>query len=522
MPDVEDGFAFADLLAGLYPRLAEALTALRAPLALPAFSESELTERGVQPDKPAYLALLRVPPKLPRTAPGFAHRVVVPVGDKQKFLAFAQGVFKRAHFATSAGTAQALPWAKPLVALAKKKQVDLFAFDARTARGACLRFATSEDDLVALIDVFTPTLPNPPGLQAKGIFASTMQAVLSQTDVTSLASVWQNGTRSLLGERSSLSMVLQPNHLVAALPAACRPRFSGSTGSFFNDAAVVARLNPFDWKVRLSFATAPGMQALLREGSNDGLVDTRSLADAGLGAVALMLSEASAWLNVPRPAVMGETLQDTQAQWNECGAAAVAITLTRYWPHLLLGSFAQTLADVATSDLAGNARNVALALRTPVQGEAFKSALWLASFPKQKSSAVASFLDSHADGPAEAAAFGARTPRLWSFSKAGHTKAAGVEHLPGNWVGLALSNEENRLGWYYSEKRRPAVLGNHSALGSFHLNIKRLLTMQAETADVDTRDAVALATSQISRIGGDLVSHGELLELDLSLSASGP
>lgn len=523
LPDVEDGFAFADLLTGLYPQLAQALTALRAPLALPAFSESELAERGVQSEKSAFLALFRVPPKIPRTAPGFAHRLVVPVSDKAKFLAFTEGVFKRAKFATSVATVKPLAWAKPLVTVAKKKQVELWGFDARTAQGAAVRFVTSEESLVALIDVFTPDLPKPPGKKANGIFASTMQAMLSQTDIPPLASVWENGTRNLLGERASMVAVVQPNHLLAVLPQACRARFTSSAGAFFNDAAVVARLNPFDWKVRLSFAPAPGMQALLRQGgTHDGLVDTRALADAGLGAAALLFNEASPWLSVPRPAVLGTTFKDTQAQWEACGAAAMGITLTQYWPHLLLGSFAHTVTDLATPDLAKSARNVAVALRSPMQGEAHASALWLASFDAQTSNAVISSLSSRADAPAEAAAFGSRTPRLWSFSKAGDTRAAGVETLPGNRVGLALSNVENGLGWYYSEKRRPAVFGNRSALGSMYVNIKRLLTLQAETADVDTRDAISLATSQISRMGGDLVNRGDLLEMDLSLSASGP
>lgn len=523
LPEAEDGFAFADLLTGLYPQVAQALTALRAPLALPAFSESELLDRGVQAEKPAFLALFRVPPKLPRAVLGFAHRLVVPVNDKAKFLTFAEGVLKRAKFSTSLSSAKATAWAKPLASLAKKQAVELWAFDASTAQGTSVRFVTVEDAVVALIDVFTPDLPKPPGKKASGIFTSSMQAVLSQTNITTLASVWSQGTRALLGARASLAVVVQPNHLVAVLPAACRAKFSSNAGAFFSDAALVARLNPFDWKVRLSFAPAPGMQALLRKGgSHDGLVDTRSLADAGLGAAALYLDDASAWMNVPRPTVLGKTWQDTQTQWQACGFASMAITLTRFWPHLMLGTFAQTLDGLASPDLGKNVRNVAVAVRASVQADQATSELWMASLDAQKSDAVAAWLSSRADAPAEAAAFGQRTPRLWSFSKAGETKTAGVESLPGNRIGLALSNEDNGLGWYYSEKRRPAVFSNRAALGALHVNIKRLLSQQAESADVDTRDAISLATSQISRMGGELINTGDLLELDLSLSASGP
>lgn len=529
LPEVDDGFAFADLLAGLYPIVAQAVSSVRTPLALPAFSESDLSDRGIVAERPSYFSLFRVPNKLPKTAVGFAHRLVIPVSDRSKFLVYAQGVLERLKFSTSSSSLKPLAWAKPLAALAKKQSIEMWGFNPLTAQGVAIRFKENETESFALVDVFLPDLPKPPGKKAAVVFAVGIKATLEQPDIATVASVWNEGTRKALHTKASMVLVVQPNNLVKVLPAACQPRFSSDAGAFFTDMAITARLNPFDWKVRVSFApTEANKTLLLKGGSNDGLIDTRALSDAGLGAASLFLDATSAWLNVPRPVVLGKTFEETTKQWDACGAASIAITLARFWPHLVTGLFAETLESLQAPAVLKAARNLAVGIRTLPQDEtatpSLPSALWMASLDSDKQETVYKWLDGRAEAPAENAAFGNRSPRLWTLSgqaDAGTMKSAGVEPLPGTHVGLALSPQVAGLDWYYSEKRRAAVFSNRAALGSLHINIKRLLSAASETADVDTRDAISLATSQISRMGGDLVSNGSLLELDLSLSGGG-
>lgn len=529
LPEVDDGFAFADLLAGLYPMLAHAVSAVRTPLALPAFSGTDLSERGIVAERPSYFSLFRVPAKLPKTATGFAHRLVIPVSDRPKFLDYAQSVLERLKFATSSSLSKPLPFAKPLTVLAKKQSISLWGFDALTAQGVSIRFKEHETDSFALIDVFLPDLAKPPGKKAVGVFVAGMKATLEQPDIATIASVWNEGTRRALHTKASMVLVLQPDNMVKVLPPSCQKVFSSDAGAFFTDMAITARLNPFDWKVRISFAPTKANQTLLlKSGSNDGLIDTRALSDAGLGAASLYLDGTATWLNVPRPVVLGKTFEETTKQWDACGPASIAITLARFWPHLVTGLFAETLDSMQAPALLKVARNLAVGLRLPPQDETGTprppSALWMASLDSDKQETVYKWLGGRAEAPPENAAFGNRAPKLWTMAgqtTAGAVKSAGVEPLPGTRIGLALSPEVAGLDWYYSEKRRPAVFSNRAALGSLHINIKRLLSLASESADVDTRDAVSLATSQISRMGGDLVSNGSLLELDLSLSGGG-
>ena len=529
LPEVEDGFAFADLLSGLYPKLAQAVSTIRAPLALPAFSESEISDRGVVAEKPTFASLMRRPANLSRAGNGFAHRLVVPIHDRAKFITYAQSVLGRLRFATTTPCRKCLSWAKPLAAVAKKQAIELWGFNPSTAQGVSVRFVEKELDLFALIDAFVPELAKPPGKKSTSIFSAGMKATLAQTDIATLASVWNEGTRTALGAKASIVLVLQPAYMVTILPVACQARYASTAGAFFSDVAVTARLHPFDWKVRISFApTQIAKPLVLKGGNNDGLIDTRALADAGVGAASLFLDDAASWLSVPRPQVLGKTFGDTEKQWESCGPASTVMTIARYWPHIITGLFAETLESLQAPTMLRNARNLAFGLRAPLLKQSPAphgvSALWMASLQSAEQAAVYKWLDSRAEGPAETAAFGARSPRLWALGgKAadGVLKSAGVETLPGARIGLALSPEEAGLGWYYSEKRRPAVFSNRSALGSVHINIKRLLNVAAEACDVDTRDAVSLATSQISRMGGDWVSNGSLLELDLSLSGGG-
>lgn len=527
LPEVEDGFAFADLLSGLYPQLARVVSELRAPLALPAMSESALADRGIAGDEATFASLGRRLGGPAKRLEGLAHRLVVPVSDLQRFLPYAASVLERAGFTTHRPERKTKTpaWAKPLGGLVKKHKVLLAGLALDTGTAAVLRWERRDEGSAgfALIDVFMPAAP-PPKPQRRPSLAPAVASLLDVEDVVPLARVWQEGTRRRLATPASFVLVLQPAHLALTLPPACRARFAVDAGAFFSDAALTARLHPFDWKLRLAFAPTPAAAASLRlTGHNDGLIDARALAHAGLAAGILYSDAADTWAKLPRPASVGATWAETTRQWQACGPAAAAITFANAWPHLIVALFQEALEPLGSPGWLKDARNLALGIRSPfATGDTPQppSAIWMASFEDARHDELARWLADHSQGAPEQAEIGGRAPTLFSLPAAS-VRSAGLEKLPGPRCGLALSPAEAGLGWYYSQKRRPAVFGKRGALGSLHINVGRMLNLAAEDAETGTRDAVALATSQLSMLGGDLVVEGDLLELDLSFASDG-
>lgn len=531
LTEVEDGFAFADLLSGVFPRLADAVGAVRRPLGLPALSEAELRERGVRADQPAFFAFGRSPASLAPAALGAHHRLVVSVSNRDAFVTYAATVLERFGFAVSpvcARKSKPAPWAKAFVPLCRATELTRVGYDPQSGTGVALHFVSEGEETFALFDVVVPEDPRAkPKLAAKR-FAAGIKGALKDTSFSALATVWGQSTYAKLTSGGSIALVLSPERFAGLMPPACRATWTRPDGAFFRQAALVARLHPFDWKLQVAFLPTPEAHPhFVRGGNNDGLIDAKALADAGLGAAILYTASMKGWLDLSRPVALGEDWGQTLAALAPCGWPAAAVAVIRHWPHLVTGWFRETLARMDRPNLLAEARNVAVGLQTPLalagqDRSAAPSAIWMASFEANAHPALASWLNERAQGPAEQAAFGARTPQLWTLGgSAPGPRTAGLESLPGARCGLALSPEGTGLGWYYTQKRRPAVFGNRAALGAVHVNVKRLLSVAAEDADAGTRDAVNLATSQIGMAGGDLVMNGELLELDLSLTGSG-
>ncbi len=531
LPEIEDGFAFADLLAGLYPELTRVVSQVRMALALPSLSETALDARGMRGNEASFASLGRVPAKLPKNTDGLAHRLVVPVSEADAFFAYARQVMERAGFAVFDATnkkTKAPSWARPMATTVKKRRVQLMGFAADTGSGVALSWqgdGAQSSVGFAIIDIFVPaSLPAKPKL-VQPLFARGLKATLEDTSFAPLRDSWNVGTRSRLASTASLVLVVQPEAIAKTMPPACQSRWQSAEGAYFADAALTARLHPFDWKLRIAFAPTLAAAPLLQQGgANDGLVDARALATAGLAAGILYSPAAALWGQLPRPALLGATWAQTQARWQECGPGAQAISFASHWPHLITSLFAETLEPLGALDWKAMARNLAMSLRTPLLAQAepspAASAVWMASFADRSQPDVVRWLAQHAQSAPEKAAFGDRSPNLWSLVGASSLKSAGIESLPGSRFGLALSPLETGLDWYYGQKRRPAVFGNRAALGSVHINVGRILNLAAENADVGTRDAVALATSQLSMLGGDLVVNGQVLELDLSLAGN--
>ena len=93
-------------------------------------------------------------------------------------------------------------------------------------------------------------------------------------------------------DRTTLVIVADPTHMASMMPTdQCRKSVGDATGGFFDGAAIVARLHPFDWRFNLVFSFTPeGRAAFGESGVNDGLVDVRELARAGLGAMGVVRS----------------------------------------------------------------------------------------------------------------------------------------------------------------------------------------------------------------------------------------
>jgi hypothetical protein len=97
---------------------------------------------------------------------------------------------------------------------------------------------------------------------------------------------------------------------------------------------------------------------------------------------------------------------------------------------------------------------------------------------------------------------------------------AGVEHVAGGHLALALTPQASGLGWYYRLPRRPARFGPQTNIGYLHLNLARLLESWAEESDQGTRAAVRLAAGQLGQLGGNLSLDGDLVRLALDLSGN--
>ncbi len=571
--EIEDGFAFLDLLTGLYPALAARLNAVRGPLDLPAFSSSELSTRGISGGTPLFASLGRVEEaeldkKLP---PVVRHRFVFRVSAPEKFLPFAVAVLGRmgaevAWPGPDGKDRNAARFWKPYAGLGRKAGV---ALAARAPDGVAVLLRLIPDGMV-LIDAAAvadppPAPPVPPGAPGKKsakpeakkdpkkeldrAFARALTALLTDrrngaSAPAPLSTMLGLGTRKYLTEAASLVVVAQPSAMARLLPnAACRVQLGASSGAFFEDAALIAQLDPFNWRARLSFALSPeGQAAFPAAGANDGLVDARELAESGIASAVLYTPALASLHTLRRPPVVAGDLAATLERAEACGSWAVPLLFARFWPHAVDLAVSETARMLDAGWAATVARNIAFSVKSlltapapvpapapadanPAPGASAPPApnanlTLLLSLPGEREADLTAALARLAQGKPETAAFGLRAPRLYTLSAGSGFRAGGIETLSAGRLGLALSPDDNGLGWYYGQKRRPAVFGSRLALGAAHFNVGRFLQIQAESFDTSTRDAVRIAASQVGILGGELTLVDGFLDLALSLSAT--
>jgi hypothetical protein len=197
----------------------------------------------------------------------------------------------------------------------------------------------------------------------------------------------------------------------------------------------------------------------------------------------------------------------------------------RFWPQLAAAQLERLTASLTTapgSPILPSLRNVAAVLRhLPDAKQTWETGtVLLASLPQPSEAPVTEALASQTSGKPETQAFGGRLPTFFDLSAGTGFSEAGLEHIAGGRLSLALTPQAAGLGWYYRLPRRPAKFGPQSNIGYLHLNLARLLDTWAEESDQATRAAVRLAASQLGQLGGNLSldSGGDLVRLALDLS----
>jgi len=252
-----------------------------------------------------------------------------------------------------------------------------------------------------------------------------------------------------------------------------------------------------------------------------------------------MVDSFDAIRTAPRPAVLAGKPEQAAASLESCGPISWLTVGARFWPQLaaaqverLTASLAgATNAPVATNAAAApgatsgapilpSLRNVAAILRhLPDAKQTWENGtVLLGSLPLTTESTVTEALASQTSGKPETQAFGGRLPTFFDLSAGTGFSEAGLEHMAGGHLSLALTPQAAGLGWYYRLARRPAKFGPQSKIGYLHLNLARLLETWAEESDQATRAAVRLAASQLGQLGGNMSVDGDLVRLALDLS----
>src|SRR6201999_791980 len=84
--------------------------------------------------------------------------------------------------------------------------------------------------------------------------------------------------------------------------ASCRKEWMVPDASLFDDAAVLLRLHPFQWRLEVAWGlTALGKTKLGGVASDDGVLDARAAAADGIAAAGLMIDAFETIRGAPRP-----------------------------------------------------------------------------------------------------------------------------------------------------------------------------------------------------------------------------
>jgi hypothetical protein len=527
--DLGDGFALMDLLGGVFPDAMRAINHVRDGLGLYAFSRGELAESGIDPDA-LVLASWGVAdagdwtPRRSGSRPVFArHRFVLKVIDGDRFERAAVAILSGgdASIADFGHAGATLPgWAsvRDVRAAAKKGGVLLLG---RRRDGALVAVRRSGD--MAVVDYADPW--GGAGAAQAGV-ADVLGRLVAAPQKT-LAAALAQGTRRLLStENVSVALVVAP----AALPPlfarpTCRKQWAAADGALMEDAAVLLRLHPFQWRLEVVWGLTPlGRARLGSAATDDGLLDGRTAAADGIAAAGLLLDGFDAVRAAPRPAVLAAGADRALEALDTCGPLAWVGAVARFWPQLAALAVEKLTAPVAAqgSGMPGALRNVAAVVRQlPDAHQGLESSTVLVgSLPASTEPNLTEMLAQKASGRPERQSFGARLPTFFDLSAGTGLSEAGVERIAGDHVGLALTPQAVGLGWYYRLARRPSLRGPQARIGYLHLNLARLLESWAEESDQGTRAAVRMAAGQLGQLGGNMTVDGDLVRLDLNLSGN--
>jgi hypothetical protein len=550
--DLGDGFALMDLIGGIFPETMRALNRMRDGLGLYAFSRSEFSESGVDPDALVVASWgvadeadwARGQNKKGRARPVFVrHRFVIKTLDADKLVRATVAILAGANisvanFARAHGDPSIPSWAVEgdLKALARHAGVVVLG---RARDGALVSLRRAGD--YAIVDYADPWGPSagaaksdaakpgeakddgkPDG--AKSEVAATLAKMVAPVKQT-LASALAQGTRRLLStEDVSIALVVEPAVLGPLFSrASCRRDWTGGDAALFDDAAVLLRLHPFQWRLEVAWGlTALGKTKLGAVASDDGVLDARAATADGIAAAGLLVDSFESIRGAPRPPVLAGKPERAIDSLEACGPLSWLEVGARFWPQLVATQLERLTATINGAALLGNLRNVLAVVRhLPDKNQTWESStVLLGSLPGTAEASVTDLLSTQASGKPETQAFGGRTPMFFDLSAGTGFSEAGLEHIAAGHLSLALTPQAAGLGWYYRLPRRPAKFGPQSNIGYLHVNLARLLESWAEESDQGTRAAVRLAAGQLGQLGGNLSLDGDLVRLALDLSGN--
>jgi hypothetical protein len=533
--DLGDGFALMDLIGGIFPETMRALNRVRDGLGLYAFSRSEFSESGVDPDalvvaswgvadEGDWATRDNKDKKAKKGKPVFVReRFVIKTLDADKLVRATVAILAGANisvanFARAHGDPSIPAWAVEgdLKSLARKSNVLVLG---RARDGALVSLRRAGD--YAIVDYADPWGGGADGKPEVAATLAKMVAPVKQPLSNALA----QGTRKLLATQDvSVALVVEPAALGPLFArASCRKDWMTSDGALFDDAAVLLRLHPFEWRLEVAWSlTALGHARLGAVASDDGILDARAAAADGIAAAGLLVDGFETIRGAPRPAVLTGKPERAAESLGACGPLSWLAVGARFWPQLVSSELEHLTSTVSGPTLLGNLRNVAAVVRhIPDAHQTWESStVLLGSLPDTAETAVTNLLSAQASGKPETQTFGGRMPTFFDLSAATGFSEAGLEHIAAEHLSLALTPQAAGLGWYYRLPRRPARFGPQSNIGYLHVNLARLLESWSEESDQGTRAAVRLAAGQLGQLGGNMSLDGDLVRLALDLSGN--
>lgn len=548
--DLGDGFALMDLIGGIFPETMRALNRVRDGLGLYAFSRSEFSESGVDPDG-LVLASWGVVDEADWAARGkkgsgkpvfVRHRFVIKTLDADKLVRATVAVLAGANvsvanFARAHGDPSIPSWAVEgdLKSIARHAGILVLG---RARDGALVSLRRAGD--YAIVDYADPWGPSGDGKAergdkgdgAKGEGKPDVAATVSKMVAAPkqpLSNALAQGTRKLLStEDVSIALVVEPAALAPLFSrASCRRDWVGGDAALFDDAAVLLRLHPFQWRLEVAWGlTALGKAKLGGVASDDGVIDARAAATDGIAAAGFLVDGFENIRAAPRPPVLAGKPERVIESLAACGPLSWLEVGARFWPQLAASELERLTASVSGATgspaLLGNLRNVGAVIRhLPEKNQSWESGtVLLGSLPGTAETGVTDLLAARASGKPETQAFGGRSPTFFDLSAGTGFSEAGLEHIAAGHLSLALTPQAAGLGWYYRLARRPAKFGPQNNIGYLHVNVARLLESWSEESDQGTRAAVRLAAGQLGQLGGNLSLDGDLVRLALDLSGN--